>query len=572
MKNLVLVLIGLQWFGYAFPQLPKAVVQSQRGFSFNFTDTEFKNFPQVVYVWPLSDAERAGLRSGMVIATVDDTYFAKKKQQEIIDFLINLPPHPLKFGILSSSNPVSEFSHSIRIQFKDFIPPVQSEHPEGECISGNCMDGEGYLKFTNRNYFRGTFEAGKPVKGEFYMASNGSRKLIPEVIDTTYKEYLYDLTTLNGVGEQKFKRMYLPKSETADVYFESGRVYSGERKGLVPHGKGKVKYTKNRIIDPFPSQSLEGKMILEGEFENGKFVKASRLYTDAFSGMFVDGYVLAGIRDNNYFWQIQDPILKSWNYRDQQNNSVDEVRTVFESKAWNYCIDGKFNGPGIWYCNQYAYSPLYGGEIHVLKMKSGFVQDSVELVIPHLNYRKWFSVVSYPRMFLRLDLLESYIEIYYTSGKLPTGNWNTATGGYVAQPQPPAPKSFKNTDMLKVAADIIKTEIKATGKSAKIVAEGTVISDDFLSTGYTVGDYLDYGESMMLLVITLKGAKVEIERFDDTKCTSREITAATAPVPMKSFQCEFTQEQQYRRFVSFQTNFYQPTTEIYYVLYKITAK
>jgi len=570
-KKTVLVIIGLIWYSAAFAQLPKATIQPQRGFSFNFSNSEHKNFPQVVYVWPLSDAERAGLKSGMVIAKVNDTYFAKMSQEKITDFLINLSTQSLVFSFLNETKS-SELTHPPRdINFGAFLPPVQTTHPDGECISGNCMDGEGYIKFTNRDYFRGVFEAGKPLKGDYFKAANGSRKLIPEVIDTTYKEYLYDITTVNGIGEQKFKRMYIPKSATADVHFESGRMYRGQRLGLVPHGKGEVHYSKNKIIDPYPSQSAEGKMILEGVFDNGRFVKATRLRTDAFTGMFIEGQITAGVYNYKYFWQVKDASLKVWQYSDAQNNRVDEVRTVFESKPGNYCFDGKFNGPGIWYCNQFGYSPLYGGEIHVLKMKDGFVQDSVELVLPHLNYRKKFSVVNYPRMFLRLDLLEYYIEIYYTTGKLPTGNWNTFTGGYVAKPPPPEPKTFKNSDMLKLGADIIKSEVKAAGKSGKIIAEGAVSSDKFLSTGYTVGDYLDYGGAFLLIVVTLKDAEVTVEG-PGGKCTSRVITAATAPVPMKMYQCEYLQQQQYKGFFSFKTDFYKPDTEMYYVLYKITGK
>ncbi|MGE3823299.1 MAG: hypothetical protein AB7G44_03690 [Bacteroidia bacterium] len=571
MRRVLLFFAGSLWLSTVFAQLPKATVQPQRGFSFNFSNEKHKNFPQVVYVWPLSDAERAGLRSGMVIATVNDTYFAKKSQQQISDFLINLPATPLVMGMLTTSSG-NDFSAPVNKNFPAFIPPVQSTHPDGECISGNCMDGEGYIKFTNRDYFRGIFKAGKPVEGEYHEAATASRKKIPEPVIVKDTMYLFDLTTADGTGGFKFKRLYPgDKSARPDIHFESGRMYRGELKGLVPHGKGEVHYTKNKIIDPIPNQSVMGTMILEGEFDNGTFVKATRLRTDAFSGMFIEGGISAGLRKGYPFWQAYNASLKVWSYSDAQNNRVDEIRTVFESKPGNYCIDGKFNGPGIWYCNQYGYSPLYGAEIHVLKMTEGFVQDSVELVIPHLNYRKFFSVVNNPRKFLRLDLLEDYIEIYYTTGKVPSGNWNTATGAYVVKPPPPPPKTYTIKSFLQEVAVIYKQTIQKEVPSMKIIAEGSVLSDDYLSTGLTFGEYVDYAEAVAYLVISLKDAAVEVSG-PDGKCAPVVSSANEAPVKVQQYDCTYNNEQQYKKFAAFKTTFYKPGTEIYYLMYKISNK
>jgi hypothetical protein len=573
MKRVIVSFIAILWLSVVFGQLPKATVQPQRGFSFNFSNEQLKNFPQVVYVWPLSDAERAGLKSGMVIAKVNDTWFAKMSQEKITEFLTNLSSQSLVFSFLSDSKS-SELTHAPRdIRFNAFLPPVHPTHPDGTCISGNCMDGEGYLRFANRDYFRGIFKDGKPVEGEFYISATASRKKIPEVIDTTYKDYLADITTVNGVGGYKFKRLYpSDKSAKPDIYFESGRKYRGELKGLVPHGKGEVHYSNNKIIDPIPNQSVMGIMILEGEFDNGTFVKATRLRTDAFSGMFIDGGISAGLRNRVPYWQAYNPSLKAWGYRDLQNNYVSEERTVFKPKEGSFCIDGKFNGPGTWYCSQYSYSPIYGGEIHVFKMQEGFVQDSVELVLPHLNYRKKFSVARAPRMYLRLDLLEDYIEIYYKTGKVPEGNWNTAMGNFVVKPPPPPPKTYTISDVLKQAAEKYKVTIRQqVDKNAKILAEGAVNSTDFLTTGLTFGEYLDFGEVMAYYVITLKNAAVEVSG-PSGNCPPQIVTAKEAPIQIQAYDCVYLQEQQYRNFFAFKTKFNQPNTEVYYLLYKIDSK
>lgn len=573
MKSVLLSVVGILCLYIACGQLPKATVQPQRGFSFNFSNEQYKNFPQVVYVWPLSDAERAGLRQGMIIAKVNDTWFAKMSQEKITDFLTNLPAQSLVFSFLNNSKS-NELTHAPRdVRFTPFLPPVQATHPDGTCISGNCMDGEGYLRFTNRDYFRGIFKDGKPVEGEFYISGKASRKKIPEVIDTTYKDYLMDITTVDGVGGYKFKRLYPgDKSARPDIYFENGRRYRGELKGLVPHGKGEVQYSNNKIIDPVPNQSTMGTMILEGEFDNGKFVQATRLRTDAFSGKFIEGGISAGLRNRVPFWQAYNASLKVWGYRDIQNNPVDEVRTVFKSKDGNFCIDGKFNGPGIWYCNQYGYSPIYGGEIHVFRMQEGFVQDSVELVLPHLNYRKKFSVMHGARKFLRLDLLEDYIELYYTTGKVPEGNWNTAIGNFVVKPPPPPPKTYTISDLLKGAAYKYKVSIsQQVDKGAKIIAEGAVNSTDFLTSGLTFGEYLDYGEVMAFYVITLKNAAVEVSG-PKGNCPPQVVTAKEAPIQVQAYDCVYLQEQQFRSFFAFKTKFFQPNTEVYYLLYKIERK
>ncbi len=571
MRSVLVFLISILWLSPLFAQLPKATVQPQRGFSFNFSNEKHKNFPQVIYVWPLSDADRAGLRSGMVIARVNDTYFAKKSPQQISDFLINLPVQQLEFSIISTSGG-HDFSSPVIKKFNAFIPPVQSAHPEGECISGNCMDGEGYIKFTNRDYFRGIFKAGKPVEGEYYESATASRKKIPEPVVVKDTMSLYDITTADGTGGFKFKRLYpSDKSANPDIHFEGGRMYRGQLIGLVPHGKGEVHYSKYKIIDPFPNQSIMGTMILEGEFDNGTFAKATRLRTDAFSGMFIEGGISAGLRKGYPYWQAYNPSLKVWSYRDAQNNGLDEIRTVFQSRPGNYCIDGKFNGSGTWYCNQYGYSPLYGAEINVLKMTDGFVQDSVELVIPHLNYRKWFSVVNAPRMFLRLDLLEQYIEIYYTTGKVPGGNWNTATGDYVIKPPPPAPKTYTTKSFLQEVAVIYKQTIQKEVSSMKIIAEGSVLSDDYLSTGLTLGEYVDYAEGLAYLVISLKDAAVEVSGPDGI-CVPQVSSAKEAAIKVQQYDCTYNNEQQYKKFAAFKTTFYKPDTEIYYLMYKISGK
>jgi hypothetical protein len=261
-----------------------------------------------------------------------------------------------------------------------------------------------------------------------------------------------------------------------------------------------------------------------------------------------------------------------WGYRDIQNNPVDEVRTIFKSKDGNFCIDGKFNGPGIWYCNQYGYSPIYGGEIYVFKMQEGFVQDSVELVLPHLNYRKKFSVMHGVRKFLRLDLLEDYIELYYTTGKVPEGNWNTAIGNFVVKPPPPPPKTYTISDLLKGAAYKYKVSIQQqVDKSAKILAEGAVNSTDFLANGLTFGEYLEYGEVMAFYVITLKNAAVEVSG-PKGNCPPQVVTAKEAPIQVQAYECAYLQEQQFKSFFAFKTKFYQPNTEVYYLLYKIERK
>lgn len=573
MKRVIISLIAILCLSVAFGQLPKSTVQPQRGFSFNFSNEQFKNFPQVVYVWPLSDAERAGLRSGMVIAKVNDTHFAKMSQEKIIEFLTNLPAQSLVFYYLNKTKSTESTPVMESIGFGPFLPPVQSGHPDGTCISGDCMDGEGYLRFTNRDYYRGTFKAGKPVEGEYYLGSTASRKKIPEVVDTTYKDYLEDIATADGVGGYKFKRLFANQlNNPPDIFYEGGRIYRGELKGLVPHGKGSVQYDNYKIADPNIGTAIYAPMVLEGVFENGKFIKATRLRTTGFSGMFIEGGITAGLKKHIPFWYAYNASLKVWSYRDFRNNPVDEERTIFKSKDGNYCINGEFNGPGTWYCNQYGYSPLYGGHIEVLNMTRGFVQDSVELVLPHLSYRKKFSVANGARKFLRLDLLEYYIELYYISGKPPGGNWNTAMGNFVVKPAPPPPKIYTISDGLKLSADKYKVAItQQFGKSAKLIAEGAVNSNDFLTNGLTFGEYLDFGEVLAYYVITLKNAGVEVSG-PEGNCPPQTVTPKEAPIAIQASECVYLQEQQYKSFFAFKTKFNQPNTEVYYLLYKYKRK
>lgn len=551
-------------------QAPTVYKQVERGFTYSFSSEKFKKFPKIVYVDPLSDADLADLHRTMIIFTVDDTYFALMSQKEIIEFLTNLPQGPLKIGASfeSSENAPTYYLNA-------FIPPVKADHPDGTCLSGDCTNGTGYLRYKNYDYYRGVFKNNIPVEGDFYNSATATRTKIPDpaLSDTTYKHYLSDLTTVDGKGDWKFKRLYTSdKSATPDIYYESGRKYRGELDGLVPHGKGMITYTKMKVVDPNISTQILAPLILEGEFEKGKFIKATRMRTDAYTGMFIDGNISAGVSRMEYFYRVTNPTLKSWGYRNAQNDYVPEERTIFKLNEGGFCYNGQFTGSGIYYCNQYAYSAIYGGEIHIKSIKDGFVNDSVELVLPHLNYRKKFTVQEGYRKFIRLDLLEDYIEIYYTTGKMPPGNWNTFVGEYVKKE--PDTRTYTSSEVLAALAMEYKIPINVKyGNTAKIIGEGGVLSDNYLSTGITFGDYLDAGESLMLLVLSYNGAAIEVSNKNGV-CAPEIIIPKEAGtgISLQLHNCDWSQMDDYRIYVPFKINCFQPSTEMYYILYKISNK
>ncbi|MCU0404244.1 MAG: hypothetical protein MUE99_06815 [Chitinophagaceae bacterium] len=126
-----------------------------RGFSYSFNNKQYPFLPIVVWVDPLSDADRAGLKGGITIFGINQTDFGnlspsnkitpKMSQEAIVSFMNKLPSGPItirggyfNFGV--------DFVNKISIGA--IVPPADSTHPEGVCLSGNCRNGEGYFLFS----------------------------------------------------------------------------------------------------------------------------------------------------------------------------------------------------------------------------------------------------------------------------------------------------------------------------------------------------------------------------------------------------------------------------------------
>jgi hypothetical protein len=93
----------------------------------------------------------------------------------------------------------------------------------GECIQGDCINGEGTMKFANGDSYTGTFKDEKKIGYGIYIFSNGER----------YEgEFQADFP--NGKGT---------------AFLGNGNVYTGYFINNVPDGKGKMVFNNGNIYD-----------------------------------------------------------------------------------------------------------------------------------------------------------------------------------------------------------------------------------------------------------------------------------------------------------------------------------
>jgi hypothetical protein len=93
----------------------------------------------------------------------------------------------------------------------------------GECIRGDCINGEGTMKFDNGDSYTGTFKDEKKIGYGIYTFSNGER----------YEgEFQADFP--NGKGT---------------AFLANGNVFSGNFINNVPDGKGKMIFNNGNIYD-----------------------------------------------------------------------------------------------------------------------------------------------------------------------------------------------------------------------------------------------------------------------------------------------------------------------------------
>ena len=93
----------------------------------------------------------------------------------------------------------------------------------GECIQGDCINGEGTMKFANGDSYTGTFKDEKKIGYGIYTFSNGER----------YEgEFQADFP--NGKGT---------------AFLGNGNVYTGYFINNVPDGKGKMVFNNGNIYD-----------------------------------------------------------------------------------------------------------------------------------------------------------------------------------------------------------------------------------------------------------------------------------------------------------------------------------
>lgn len=100
---------------------------------------------------------------------------------------------------------------------------IRSSLSAGECIQGDCLNGEGTMKFSNGDTYTGTFKDQKKIGYGIYTFNNGER----------YEgEFQGDFPNGKGIA-----------------YLANGNVYTGYFINNVPDGNGKMVFSNGNIYD-----------------------------------------------------------------------------------------------------------------------------------------------------------------------------------------------------------------------------------------------------------------------------------------------------------------------------------
>jgi hypothetical protein len=119
-----------------------------------------------------------------------------------------------------------------------------------QCLSGNCQNGTGVVRYPDSTRFEGTFANGQRASGTFYYRS-GDRYEGP--FTNNQRHGLGKYTYTNG---DVFSGIYEEDQKVFGVYaYKNGDTYTGEFFQNKPHGFGAMQFTSGRKV--------------EGEWENG---------------------------------------------------------------------------------------------------------------------------------------------------------------------------------------------------------------------------------------------------------------------------------------------------------------
>jgi hypothetical protein len=214
------------------------------------------------------------------------------------------------------------------------IPFASNAQIKAECISGNCVNGKGIYKFANgaeydgdfadslmsgfgvivwqnKDKYLGDFKAGiRTGKGKYYYA-NGN------IYEGDFKDNIFEgkgtllyndgskyigdwkSNQRNGKGWLEFKNNYVCEGDFVNNLLDGkgtmewvegsklkGNKYIGEYKKGQRNGKGKYIYANGNI--------------LEGDFENDKFIDPRKAKVESEKEWEKDGYTIIYSDDNSY--------------------------------------------------------------------------------------------------------------------------------------------------------------------------------------------------------------------------------------------------------------------------------
>ena len=238
------------------------------GKGFGFSIDSSKNGVVISYVIKTSPADKAGLKAGEIVKSVNKNDFKNYSLQQFLDYLQTIPDNDNKFEIASKTS-----TRTVKISKMPYTYYTDT------CLSGNCINGFGGKNMKDGSFYSGNFLNGKQngkgklekANGRVYEGDFKDDKAFGHGVFKTADGY-----TFEGIWDGN------PVSGKGVLVAADGTRYDGEVKEGRRNGHGVVTMTNGSVYD--------GNYINDVPMGKGVFLFADgRKYTGDFANGKKDG-------------------------------------------------------------------------------------------------------------------------------------------------------------------------------------------------------------------------------------------------------------------------------------------
>ena len=316
------------------------------GTGIRFAPDPINRFYPVMAVIPNSPAALAGIHAGDIIYSVDGISTEGKELKDLITMIRG------ELGMVRTVT-VGKEKRSITITLQTI---------KGECLSGNCMNGDGKLADLDSSVYTGHFINGKfsgkgkkeYSNGNIYNGDFSEGKMTGQGVFNYKDGTRYEGQFVNGIFEGVGSKFYKNGKKYEGTWqkgilngkgritLESGAVYEGDIVNGAADGSGKMTFSDGRVYNGSWEKGMrngKGKTIYSnGEYYEGNYSNDQR-----------SGYGEFTFSDGRFF---------KGNWKDDLRNGQGTVSAVNGEKYDGNWKNDKIEGFGTWF---YTTGQVYTG-------------------------------------------------------------------------------------------------------------------------------------------------------------------------------------------------------------------